>query len=412
MSGGHADNRSYTAINDHLLVDKQDFNAPIAYTFDDRHRIWYQRTPDNYVTTTFTGGEKTTLGWEGISLPFSAELVSTQDKGEITHFYSGSKESKNGTGTKIGHEYWLREFTGKSNKQAENSTDYLANFEFPTSSANDADKIVTNTFLWDYYYEAKTGHNLLDANRDTYQTFYKDSRTYPSYARLANGKPYIIGFPGNTYFEFDLSGNFSPANTAGWSIEKNLPKQTITFASATGAAIGVSYDETVDGVTRDGYTFKPTYLNDKLEAGTNSYVLASDGGSYDKVPAEGDATTPVVAFRPYFRAVASGGSAKPRQVAERIVFSSNDDSAFNFDENDPTEEEVDGTLTIYTKKGIIGVTSSLRSDTEVVIVNTGGLTIGAFTIKPGETIETPVPTTGIYLFRAAGGRYNKKISVK
>ena len=420
MSGGHADNRSYTAINDHLLVDKQDFNAPIGYTFDDSHRMWYQRTPDNYVTTTFTGGEKTTLGWEGISLPFSAELVSTQDKGEITHFYQGST---------FGHEYWLRQFNGDVKEKDADNGIYSADFNALSTENNSNSKDYTNTFLWDYYYshsDYKDKNEDLYQNKDNVRNRYYSAEylqgKYPvhNYPFAKAGTPYLAGFPGNTYFEFDLSGEWKPEHT--FEDISSPGKQTITFASATGAEIGVSDTEINNGKVKplDGtsYTFVPTYLNGTLEAGTNNYVLASNGGSYDKVPAaaaEGADPvdpTPVYAFRPYFTVTGGGGSAKPRQVAERIVFSENDDSAFNFDENDPTEEEVDGTLTIYTKKGIIGVTSSLRSNTEVVIVNTGGLTIGAFTIKPGETIETPVPTTGIYLFRAAGGRYNKKISVK
>ena len=100
---GHLVQSDLTATNDHLLVDKQDFNAPMAYTFDASHRMWYQRRPTD---NEFVDHNQ---GWQGISLPFTAELVTTNDKGEITHFYSGSETSKNGTGTKIGHEYWLRE---------------------------------------------------------------------------------------------------------------------------------------------------------------------------------------------------------------------------------------------------------------------------------------------------------------
>ena len=102
---------SFLAKNDHLLIDKQDFNAPIAYKFTADKRMWYQRKPDNYVGQKRNGSFDNYTGWEGISLPFKAELVTTDVKGEITHFYSGSWSSKNGSHSKIGHEYWLREFT-------------------------------------------------------------------------------------------------------------------------------------------------------------------------------------------------------------------------------------------------------------------------------------------------------------
>ena len=114
-----------TATNDHLLVDEQDFNCPISYDFiedtnessHDGTHMWYQRKPKIYVEPVWNDTKRTTKGWEAISLPFTAELVTTVKKGEITHFYSGStdyfdkdKPVKDNTKTKVGHEYWLREY--------------------------------------------------------------------------------------------------------------------------------------------------------------------------------------------------------------------------------------------------------------------------------------------------------------
>ena len=70
------DGSAYTATKDHLLVDKQDFNCPISYKFASGKRMWYQRMPDLYVDLT--------KGWEAVSLPFTAELVTTQQKGEMS----------------------------------------------------------------------------------------------------------------------------------------------------------------------------------------------------------------------------------------------------------------------------------------------------------------------------------------
>ena len=68
---GHLVQSNLKATNDHLLVDHQDFNAPVAYDFDADHLMWYQRIPtdEEYVDL-----EK---GWQGISVPFTAELVTT-----------------------------------------------------------------------------------------------------------------------------------------------------------------------------------------------------------------------------------------------------------------------------------------------------------------------------------------------
>ena len=55
---------------------------------------------------------------------------------------------------------------------------------------------------------------------------------------LTSGLPYIIGFPGVTYYEFDLSGEFVAGTTAATK-PVQLEKQTVTFASPEGTTIYV-----------------------------------------------------------------------------------------------------------------------------------------------------------------------------
>ena len=421
--GGHwvqkQDDNSFLAKLDHMLVDKQDFNAPISYTFDDEYRMWYQRMPDNYVEPVWSNdGKRSTKGWEGVSLPFKAEIVTTDVKGEITHFYDGSWESKNNTGSKIGHEYWLRKYEGGAILAGSNDKIFEANMGYPESNSTDGNKDYTNTFLWDYYYSY---NDYRDLNNDKYQeddnvhSYYRDPHTYKNYARLAAATPYIIGFPSESYYEFDLSGEFE-ATTAATVIPKVIGAQTITFASETGTIIHVS-DEEMTGVNASGYTFKPSYLNESFAAGTpNTYTLAADGASYDVIPdaaAQGDpevAPVPVQAFRPYF-VKSDGGGAKKRSAVRQIVFAQ-DENTYFFDENDPKQAEANGELIFYTQKHLIGVKSSLRNATDVLIINTAGQIINSFIIQPGETIETHIPTTSVYIIRAAGGRFNKKVTVE
>ena len=259
------------AKRSHQLVDKQDFNAPLSYKFDDGLVMWYQRYPDD---DEFVDRKK---GWQAISLPFTAELVTTDQKGEITHFYSGSETSKNGTGTKIGHEYWLREMAnGSTMTLPEGETNVLtAAFNHPTSKSSDLTKTVQNTFLWDHYYKG-VSHNQRDYNNDTYQDYYSTTRTYEKYPLLAKGTPYLLGLPGATYFEFDLSGSFDATTTATTRPAK-IEKQTITFVSNKGATISVSDKEAKTSTATYGntnYLFKPSYLNMDFEAETPHYVLA------------------------------------------------------------------------------------------------------------------------------------------
>jgi hypothetical protein len=384
---GHLVQSDLTATNDHLLVDKQDFNCPIRYQFDDTHRMWYQRMPDRYVSLT--------EGWETVSLPFTAELVTTQDKGEITHFYSGSRTIE-GSDAKIGHEYWLREYKGGA-VDTNDATVFKTTFNYPDAAGSD--KQVDNTFLWDYYYSKNTQK---DANSDTYQTYYETGRELTAYPLLATAKPYIIGFPGKTYYEFDLSGSFEAKNTASPAPAK-LGKQTISFVSIPpGITIAVSDDEQATAaIDDDGYMFVPNYMS-TVVTGT-SYQMVAAGNQFDK---QSNATP--VPFRPYF--VPGSSSAPATRAAKYIAFDSSD-SSFAFDD-DPAEDKLGEGVDIRPGKRSVVVTSNLRKTADVRIFNVGGLCIANFNIEPGQTIETPVYRDGVYVVHAAGGRYRTKLAVK
>ena len=399
---GHLVQSNKTATNDHLLVDKEDFYAPFGYTFGSDARMWYQRIPGNQE---YVDRKK---GWQGISLPFTAELVTTQQKGEITHFYSGSEASKNGTGTKIGHEYWLREFSAMKSENEEAK----AVFTYPNAPETGDTKTVTNTFLWNYYYKGVTGgHNQKDVNDDTYQEYYRRSRSYEKYAFLASGTPYLLGLPGATYYEFDLSGSFEAQNTA--TAVGKLKKQVITFASETGTTIKDSYSE-LNGVKYDGssFTFKPNYLNESLAAGTSNYVLEaeydSDGDNkadcsrFGKV-GSGDATM-VYAFRPFF----TSGNGNTRS----ILFDEEESELKGEEEHGDLLEGIGGTLNIYVRKDKIYVESSLRFAEDLRVVTPAGMTVAAFTVKPGQTVEVKADFSGMYIVHTLDGLYTRKVTVR
>ena len=445
---GHIVQSNLEATNDHLLVDYQDFNAPIAYNFDADHLMWYQRTPadKDYVDLT--------KGWQGISIPFTAELVTTNQKGEITHFYGGSHESYNDTKTKRGHEYWLREY-----KNIEASGDPAvakATFNYP--SATGPGKTVTNTFLWDYYYENTDYHKQKDMNADKYEQdrhYYENSRSYPGYSNLTAATPYIIGFPGSTYYEFDLSGKFRAENTA--VAIPQLGKQIITFASNKGTGIGVS-DEEMAGVTvkynNTNYTFKTSYMNETLSNGDfvmntegSAYVKLDNssaqkyhtiGSTYDDVTAFNEAVSEAIsghlytdeygtveadswesgkmyyrrlsatpydhneehhvtpsstAFRPYFVAAAASSGGNSRSFfTKKIIFGGTDN-----DLREGPETVLDGSLEIYTRGYNIVTTSHMKEATVISIITAAGATFANYVLQPGETIETTVPNTGVYV---------------
>ena len=390
---GHLVQHDLTATNDHLLVDKRDFNCPISYTFANDKHMWYQRTPDLYVDKD--------KGWDIVSLPFTAELVTTHQKGEITHFYSGSRKVDGETEIMIGNEYWLREYEGQ--KPGTTITDgiFTAAFNYPGASGADK-KTVGNTFLWDYYYK---NNSLQDANTDAYQSYYESSRIYDQYPLLTAAKPYIIGFPGETYYEFDLSGGWTAANTKT-PAPAQLEKQTISFVSVPNTTIKVS-DSELSEVTANGYCFKPNYMSKTVEAEAG-YLMNSVGNRFD-VTTEPMASVP---FRPYFVKAPVGTRGDSRNAVKHIIFDG-DDSSFVIDEDDPSKEEIATENMIFTtRRHEIIVTSYLRKEADVRIYNIGGIMVASFTILPGESISTYVPVSGVYIVRAAEGRYQKKLAVK
>lgn len=383
---GHLVQSDLTATSDQLLVDKEAYNCPISYQFVNDKRMWHQRLPDLFVDLT--------KGWEGISLPFTAELVSTQQKGEITHFYSGSRTIE-GSEAKIGHEYWLREYKGINTESSGLPAGVIsATFNYPDAAGDT--KTVGNKFLWDYYYSKNT---RLDKNTDTYQTYYSEARNMPQYPLLTTAKPYIIGFPGKTYYEFDLSGEWTAKNTAT-TAPAQLSKQSISFVSVPNITIAVSDDE-LNAVSKNDYNFMPNYMSKKV---SNAFLMNGEGSSFNKVE-----TGTTVPFRPYFVAAPAQNGAPRRSAAESIIFDSNE-SSFAIG-NDPSDE-LAGELTFSTKPRKLITTSSLRQPADVHIYNVSGVAISTFTIQPGETVETDITVSGVYIIRAANGRYTKKLVLK
>lgn len=396
--------------NDHLLVDKESFNCPIAYTMGAGRRMWYQRAPDKYVTVVSGSNSK---GWENISLPFEVKLVSTQEKGELTHFYNHTTQNN-----LIGHEYWLREYDGGALNTPK--TEFIAKFISMTAAEDnpdkDLDKEYNNQFLWDYYYN-KNNNNQVgagdDRNGEDYKEYYNTAHTYKNYPLQKPGTPYLIGFPGISYFEFDLSGEWMTETTAS-PAPKKLDQQIITFASDPAITIVVSDGEINNGkITKDGYVYVPNYMNKTFESEGESYLLNGDGDCFVK----NAAGATVSAFRPYIVEASSptrgteSGNTKLNGKVERVVFENDYPQDF-LPKGNPSVGLDDGTLIVSAKRKMIAVESQLHYTTDVRIVTPAGVTLASYTIQPTEYVETRVANAGVYIVYADNGRYVKKIIVR
>lgn len=359
VSGGEGSG-SYIATRDHFLVDKENFNAPIAYTFDkDKENnwfyMWYQRTPDRFA-------ESGSNGWDVVCLPFTAGLVTTHQKGEITHFYGDSKKM---------HEYWLREFMAV--QEGENTKAVFARPAEDKESSYEAE----NTFLYDYYYSKSN-----DKNTDVYQNYYSENkRQYGGYAYLTASTPYVVAFPGERYYEFDMSGNFEPQNTAE-HIAK-LDKQVVTMVSTDNTAIAVTDDENLVRKV-NGYQFVGTYQAKDI----TGYLMNAEGDAF----VAGNSTT--VPFRGYLGKQGNGSVAPRRILIGNAV-----------QEEKQMEEVADRGLAIYSKRGAIYIESTLDHEAVVVVYSLSGQVVNRIKVMPMSKEKVEVPSRGVYIAN------NRKVAV-
>jgi hypothetical protein len=170
---------------------------------------------------------------------------------------------------------------------------------------------------------------------------------------------------------------------------------------------GVQSDKTGDNY----YTFKPTYLNDPdIPVDKTVYQLDTDGDSFDK---KATGSVAITAFRPYFISSATPGARTTRGGADLIVFNMDNNNEIGIQEQEETsEEELNGNLKVSAEKHKIIVSSTCRNPVGVRIVGLTGIVHNAFTIQPGETIETRVNNFGVYIVETYNGMYTKKITVK
>ena len=400
---GHLVLSTLRSASDHLLVDENDFNCPIQYTMGDGYRMWHQRSPlPNQYVTQESGKTK---GWEDICLPFTAELVTTPVKGEITHFYQGY--NADGSSNTFGHEYWLREYNGIDNS-ASNGDELAAKFNSPDAAGDD--KVYYNTYLWDNYYSK---NNYDDRNSDDFQkTYYQPGgngivHTYTRYPLFQAGTPYLIGFPGKTYYEFDLSGYFGKYEEMNTINDASITKpdaQFISFVSDAGVTIKVSDDELDTGVEHNNYVYYGTYTSKPLAEG--DFQLNGDGDKYVK-QAAGSKTKP---FHPYF--VKKPGSGTRTMVDQTNSIIIMEDSAKLKGTTGITNLYEDDLLLVKGGKKKIMVESQLHYTSDVRIVTPAGVTLTSYSIQPSEYVETRVETGGVYIVYADNGKYVKKVIVR
>lgn len=231
-----------------ITCDNNDFCVPIPFSVTSH--AWYVRKPSIYANDA-------TGAWEGICLPFTVNKAEASLNGEITHFY--------GDDTKYGtqyHEYWLRGLTSVDQKDGKT----LATFQrpgtasglFQAGNAGSAESAASPDYIFENHFFENTYGDLLYNKVEN--PYYTQQHTYKGYQPLQAGTPYVVRFPGERFYEFDLSSAF-------YNNLKNTkePAQTITFH-----AFGESYSG--DDAEKKGTIVIPITEEMKMKTAASSYA--------------------------------------------------------------------------------------------------------------------------------------------
>ena len=272
-------------LNNNLCV-------PIAFNVMDR--AWYVRKPMAYAEDYYGA-------WEGICLPFTADKTVASLNGEITHFY-GSPSAEETADPKqnihtLHHEYWLRSLTAVEKENGVPS----AVFQRPD---NDAENGVKYTFSNPFFIDNYSGWLY---NKDA-NPYYAEEHEYAEYPRLAAEKPYIVRFPGERYYEFDLSSAFYNK-----LLGKMEDAQTIAFnaygktqnGNTSYGTITVPVTKTMQTV-KDGYAHNGTFAAVDVNEG-KVYGINKGGTAFD----DASALSTVMPFRTYMSVTTAGTMASP-----------------------------------------------------------------------------------------------------
>jgi hypothetical protein len=301
------------------LVDKQTFNAPLAFSVTGRS--WYVRNPE-----TETGYvEEVGTAWGSICLPFDVKKSTlsegiqmykegdgTPDKfvKDITFFYGTPAEGTSVANDRntLRHHYWFREFKSISGNQA--------TFERPENS-------ITN-------------------------------------GGFAAYKPYIVSFPGSRFYEFDMTG------------------QTITFENTSGASIAVTDDAVATANT--GKQYRVAFANE--DATTSKYAITI-GETGDDQGMKFEKNQPIYAFRGYMTRSTSGAKANSLTLDDDVIYISTDIRSIESLDDDENSADVAGEfLRVYDAGNhTIGVESSY--DTKLTIYTSSGQIARILDVRAG-----------------------------
>ena len=356
-----------------------DFCVPLEFSVT--NHAWYVRKPMLYA-------EKTTGAWEGISLPFTVQKAEASLNGEITHFY----EKDN-----LHHEYWLRGLTGV------NDTEKTATFKRPGTKEELFWNETANAAIWNYQFSNSFFVNTYKdkAYRWDADSYYANNHEYKDYIPLAAGVPYIVRFPGEYYYEFDLSSKFYNS-----LLNKKEDPQTITFHAYGLASEEPQKSAIVIPITADmktvsnGYAHRGTFAAKEVANG-GIYALNTEGTAFSNTAT----SQTMMPFRTYLTKESTNAGARSSAVPSVIRISETTgidriEPEINGNDDTPAGESL-----FIRPIGAHRVRIESTYATQLQVFSTTGQLYRILDVRPGTATYSGFPD-GIYIFG------NKKVMVK
>lgn len=372
--------------------ENNDFCAPIQFTVT--NHAWYVRKPMLYA-------ENTTGAWEGICLPFTVQKAVASLNGEITHFYGTPTEDEldnpaTNTHT-LHHEYWLRGLTSV------NETEKTATFQRPGTTEGLFMNKSANAAKWNYQFSNSFfGNTYKDwAYRWDANSYYAKDHEYQDYIPLTAGVPYIVRFPGERYYEFDLSNKFYNS-----ILNKKEDPQTITFHAYGSASEEPQKKAIVIPITADmktisnGYAHRGTFAAKEVANG-GIYALNTEGTAFSNTAT----SQTVMPFRTYLTTESTNAGARSSEVPSVIRISETTgidriEPEINGNDDTPAGESL-----FIRPIGAHRVRIESTYSTQLQVFSTTGQLYRILDVRPGTATYSGFPD-GIYIFG------NRKIMVK
>lgn len=372
--------------------ENNDFCVPIQFSVT--NHAWYVRKPMYYA-------EDATGAWEGICLPFTAQKAVASLNGEITHFYGTPTEDElanpaTNTHT-LHHEYWLRGLTGV------NETEKTATFQRPDTTEGLFMNESANAAKWNYQFSNSFfGNTYKDwAYRWDADSYYANNHEYQDYIPLTAGVPYIVRFPGERYYEFDLSNKFYNS-----ILNKKEDPQTITFHAYGSASEEPQKKAIVIPITKDmktesnGYAHRGTFTAKEVANG-GIYALNTEGTAFSNTAT----SQTVMPFRTYLTTESTNAGARSSEVPSVIRISENTgidriEPEINGNDDTPAGESL-----FIRPIGAHRVRIESTYSTQLQVFSITGQLYRILDVRPGTATYSGFPD-GIYIFG------NRKIMVK